>query len=214
MPHIHPLARRNLCATELRPMFANARTGKRTWGRMRPDMPLPTLVSQILVPVLFAFALLCAMAGTVIALGLITERDATLRFFSRINAWIPLRARLKWAEVPRDIGRAVLARREWFSTAFIAGGAFIVLSAIVQLSPWWIPGRAPQLVQDVLVDSLVWTMVVGGVLAIVIGVLLAVSPATLAALQAHSDHWISTRQSGRQSSSVVRATRRGRLLST
>lgn len=160
-------------------------------------MHMSSLASLVLAQAFFAFALACALAGAVIGVGLIAARDTTLRFFSRVNAWVPMRARLKWTEVPHDIGRAVLARRGWFAAAFVAGGMFILLAAIRQIGVEPLPSRPSRLALDLALACLSWLMVAGSLLAIVIGVLLAISPATLAALEAISDRWVSTRQAGR-----------------
>src|SRR6185295_7360724 len=88
------------------------------------------VTSQLLVPAFFVFALLWALVGAAIGAGLIAYQDAMLRFFSWVNTWISARPHLKWAELPRDTGRAVFAYRAWFAVAFIAGGLFVLVVMI------------------------------------------------------------------------------------
>jgi hypothetical protein len=160
-------------------------------------MRMADLASQLLIPTFFAFAMVCALAGTAIGVGLISAQGATLRFFAWVNEWIPTRARMKWAEVPHDTGRTVLAWRGWFAAAFILGGLFILLSAILRLGVERPPVLASRLGLEILQGVLVWMMVVGGLLTIVIGTMLVAAPKALARLESWTDRWVSTRQSGR-----------------
>ncbi len=155
------------------------------------------LASHVLVPAFFFFALVCALAGTVLAVGLIAAEGTTLRFVSRMNAWVPMRQHMKWAEVPHDTGQLVLARRNWFAAAFILGGAFILISVAGYLALASPPVAHPGFMRGLVLEMLMWLMVAGGVLAVVVGLMLAAAPATLARIEAYTDRWISTRKSGR-----------------
>jgi hypothetical protein len=155
------------------------------------------LASQILWPAFFTFALVCALAGAVIAVGLIAAQGTTLRFFAQVNTWIPMRQAFKWAEVPHDTGRLVLAWRRWFATAFIVGGAFILLAVLGYFGLLRAQASSPPRIAEMLLEVLLWLMVTGGTLAITVGVMLAVAPAALTRFEAYTDRWISTRQSGR-----------------
>jgi hypothetical protein len=161
-----------------------------------------SLASQILWPVFFSFALVCALAGAVVSVGLIAAQGTTLRFFSWINTWIPMRTHTRWAEVPHDTGRLVLAWRNWFATAFILGGAFILISVVGYLALARPPVPRTEFMASLLLEMLIWLMVAGGVLAIGVGLMLALAPAVLTRIEEQTDRWVSTRKSGRTMAEV------------
>jgi len=157
------------------------------------------LASQLLLPAFFVFALVWALAGALIGAGLIASRDTTLRFFAWVNAWVSARSRLKWAELPRDIDRAMFAYRAWFAVLFIAGGLFTLFLLIGRFDVDRMATR-PELIRSWLLQSAKAILVAGSVLAIVVGVLLAFFPRAMRALETVANRWVSTRQATRQMS--------------
>jgi hypothetical protein len=157
---------------------------------------LEVVTSQLLVPAFFVFAFVWALVGAAIGVGLITSRDTTLRFFSWVNSWVSARTRMKWAELPRDTGRAVFAYRAWFAAAFIAGGLFILVVMVGKFDVSRIAGPTQKILAWLL-ESTKWILVAGSLLAIAVGVLLAFFPDTMHALEGVANRWVSTRQMAR-----------------
>jgi hypothetical protein len=157
---------------------------------------LEVVTSQFLVPAFFVFAFVWALVGAAIGAGLIASQETTLRFFSWVNAWVSARARLKWAELPRDTGRAVFAYRAWFAAAFIAGGLFVLVVMIGQFDVSRVAGPTQKILAWLL-ESTKWILVAGSLLAIAVGVMLAFFPAAMHALETHANRWVSTRQMAR-----------------
>ena len=154
---------------------------------------LEVVTAQLLVPAFFVFAFVWALVGAAIGAGLIFSRDTTLRFFAWVNAWVSARTRLKWAELPRDTGRAVFAYRAWFAAAFIAGGLFVLVVMIGKFDVSRMAGPS-RLVLAWLLESAKWLLVAGSLLAIAVGVLLGFFPNAMHALEGYANRWVSTRQ--------------------
>ena len=157
---------------------------------------LEVVTALFLVPAFFLFAFVWALVGAAIGVGLITSQDAMLRFFSWVNSWVSARARLKWAELPRDTGRVVFAYRAWFAAAFIAGGLFVLVVMIGKFDVSRVAGPTQKILAWLL-ESAKWILVAGSLLAIAVGVLLAFFPAAMHALETHANRWVSTRQMAR-----------------
>ena len=148
------------------------------------------LVVLFLVGGLMAFA---------VGVGLIVCSAGTLRFFVVVNRWVSTRRAFKPIEVPRDISEAVQKHRHWLAAGFVAGGAVAVFGLTV-----WFDARAvsfafdldpqPAAVTSWLVESVRWTLIVGNLTAIAIGIMLGFFPGGLAALEVRGGRWYSDRR--------------------
>ena len=159
------------------------------------------LVDQLLIPVVLWIFIVAAIVGIALGVGLIINGARTLRFLGAMNRWVSLRSKLKPMEIPRDIGEAVYGHGRWFGGAFALGGVFaaFMLLARVEVAAV-VPAlgkNAPPVMIDWIVESLRWIVVVGGALAVIIGVMLFFSPDAVRAVEARLNRWTSTRQLGK-----------------
>jgi len=132
-------------------------------------------------------------------LSLIVNSAWALRFVSRMNRWVSMRQATKPLEIPRDTRQAVQKHRYWLAVIFVACGAFAVYGLLSQFNAGAIvillglKFMQPD-VAAWLVDSLRWLLVLGNLVAIVAGIMLAFFPDRLAALEARGGRWFSSRK--------------------
>jgi hypothetical protein len=156
---------------------------------------------QILLPFVLWIFIVAGFAGIVLGVSLIASGGSTVRALAGMNRWVSLRGGLKPMEEPHDIGAAVYGRRRWFGVAFAIGGAFTVFMLLFQVETaavaGGLAGGSRRVVVEWAVESLKWLLITGGVLAIVTGAMLVVSPGALRALESRVNRWYSPRQLGK-----------------
>ncbi len=158
--------------------------------------------TQWIAESLAIFFLLGGFAVLAVGLGLFFRTGKTLQLFGRMNRWVSLRRATRPLEIMRDTRPAVLRHRRWIAAAFILGGAFALYGLLAQFD-----ARAVIYVYRLdffkpsfatwAVDSARWILLVGNVIAIVIGLALAFSPAAVAKLEAAGSQWYSERKATR-----------------
>ena len=158
------------------------------------------LADQLLTPFILLFFIVASITGIALGVCLILGSSRTLKVLGNMNRWISLRSTLKPMETPHDIGKTVYGHRRWFGIAFLIGGAFAILMLLASVEVTAVVsalGSKASPVVPWIVESLKWILVAGGVVAVVVGVMLAFSPDALRALEARLNRWTSTRQLGR-----------------
>lgn len=159
------------------------------------------LFDQILIPFVLWVFIVAGLAGVVLGLGLIARGTWMLHALGRLNRWVSVRNSLRPMEEPHDIGAAVYGRRRWFGAAFAIGGAFTVFMLLFQVETATVAAGfatgSRRVIVEWAVESLRWLLITGGVLAIVTGAMLVVSPGALHALEARANRWYSPRQLGK-----------------
>lgn len=152
-----------------------------------------------LAQAIVAFFLVAGVALFAVGIGLIVNSVGALRFFGNMNRWVSMRRATKPLEIPRDTQQAVQKYRHWLAAIFVLGGAFAIFGLLTQFDAAAIIfvlglGFMKPVVAGWLIDSLRWLLVAGNVLAIVAGILLALSPDTVVKLEVRGSHWYSERK--------------------
>ena len=134
-----------------------------------------------------------------VGVGLIIGSAGMLRFFVAANRWVSTRRAFKAVEIARDTRQVVHKYRFWLAAIFVAGGAVSIFGLAMAFDP-----RAagallgldprPSFVASWLVESARWVLIVGNVVAIVVGVMLGFFPVALAVLETRGGRWFSDRQ--------------------
>jgi hypothetical protein len=145
------------------------------------------------------FFLVSGLVLLAIGISLIVNSAGALRFFGNMNRWVSMRRVSKPLEIPHDTRQTVQQYRYWFAVIFVAGGAFAIFSLLTQYDVAAITfalglGFFKPAFSDWLIDSVRWILILGNLLAIVTGLLLAFSPATVVRLEARGSHWYSERK--------------------
>ena len=156
------------------------------------------LFDQLLIPALFAFFLVSGLFGFGFGIGLIVYRARAFQLFDPLNRWFSARRNLEVMEATHTIEPFVYRNRRWFSTVFIAGGLFSIFMLVAKthaatVATLFYGGRAMAF-ETWIVQSLGVLLVVGSVLAVVIGVVLGFFPQKLREFERRTNHWFSSRQ--------------------
>ena len=149
--------------------------------------------------VIAVFFFISGLTLLAIGVGLIVNSRGSLRFFGGMNRWVSMRRVTKPLETLRDTRQAVQNYRYWLAAIFVAGGAFALFGLLTQYD-----ARAIIVVFGLdflrpdfavwLIDSVRWMLIVGNLIGIVVGIMLAFFPAALVALEARGSRWYSERQ--------------------
>jgi hypothetical protein len=142
------------------------------------------------------FFLLGGFVALAVGAGLFFRAESTLRFFGTVNRWVSMRHVADRLEIVHDTRPAVLRYRFLIAAVFIVGGAFALFSLITQFD-----AKAVLYVYRMslfkpafaawLVDGAKWILIVGNIVAIVVGLALAFFPGAVANLEAKGGRWYS-----------------------
>lgn len=165
-------------------------------------MPIITtaVVQQLFVPFTLMFFFVGGIFCIAVGFGLIVFQDKMPKFFEVMNRWVTFRRHFKAMAVPRDIWPALQKYRRLVAFAIIAGAIFSLVSLLTRIDTHAVAAlfalrmHGPRPFVQWIVDSAWWLLLLGSVLAIVVGTMLVFSPQPLAALEKLSSRWISTRE--------------------
>jgi len=155
-------------------------------------------VLQVLVPALVMFFLFWSVVGAAVGLGLILASASTVRVGKALNRYVSTRVGLKPLAMPHDVGAFVRRHRRLIGAIFVLGAAYSVFA----LCAWYdnaaivygLKLRLPREFVAVVVESVRWSLIVFSLLAIAVGVMLALFPAALTRVEAHANSWYSVRR--------------------
>lgn len=152
-----------------------------------------------LAQAMVVFFLVCGVTLLAFGVSLIVNSAGALRLIAGMNRWVSMRAATKPLEVPRDTQHVVQKYRHAFAAVFVLGGAYAIYSLLTQFNADAIirllglnafnRGAAHWLA-----DSLRWLLIVGNLFAIIAGVMLALFPDYVVALEARAGRWVSVRR--------------------
>ncbi|MBI5922457.1 MAG: hypothetical protein HY847_12555 [Betaproteobacteria bacterium] len=157
-----------------------------------------SVVEHIIAPTLVTFFFIGGVVAVAVSVGLIMRSPQLFRLFERMNRFVTLRQATRAIEIPRDSSPLVWKYRQFLGIVFILGAIYSVWglfdtagsSAIVLMLTKKQPG--PFLFW--IAESLRYFLIVGGVVSIIVGILLIVSPDTVKSLEKIGARWYSTRQ--------------------
>ncbi len=156
------------------------------------------VVDEILVPVVFIFLLVSGIFGIGFGAGIAVFGDRVYRKFTSINRWVSVRENIKPMEAVHDVEPFIHKYRRQFSALFIIGGLFTIFMLAAKVDAVAVASvfgaRKYSFVGPWIVQSLATFLIVGSVLAVVIGIILGFLPRVLAALESHTNRWYSSRQ--------------------
>lgn len=155
------------------------------------------LLSQILVSTVVVFFFVTSLLGLVLGLGLILRASAMLSFILLMNQWISTRQALRPLESPLEVPTTTTRTGRWFGAVLVLVGAY---AALILISTFDVQRVAAVFRADsrysltgVVLDALKWFLVLGGLAAIVTGLMLLFFPNAWRSVEARANRWYSTR---------------------
>ena len=153
------------------------------------------IIERILIPTVMLFLLVGSMAGLVFGCALALRSGATLQFVARMNRWVSTREALRPLEAVHNVDPAPDSpHRRVLGMLFIVGGLITVYFLMTRLDVARALDVKRALLGALLLQATKFTLVAGGVFALIIGLLMAFWPARLASFEARMNRWYSTRR--------------------
>lgn len=153
---------------------------------------------QWLTEAVFVFFIVGGLVGAFIGFGLFVNAKFTLSFLSAINRYTSMRRAVRPLEVPRDSIPVVQKYMRVIATVFVLGGGYALYALIAQFDAEAVLfaldlGNVHPLISGSLIDSVRWVLIAGNVAAIVIGIMMFVSPSELGRIEERGSRWFSDR---------------------
>ena len=151
--------------------------------------------SELVLPALKVFALVASLGGLALGLGLILRSAPTLRWLATLNRWVSSRRATRPLDLPRATPHG---NRFLLGVALAAAGLYAL--AVLAITPAdaklaAMLGYDPRYSLAAIGFSFLrWLFVAGSALAAAVGLLMLFAPRALAAIEARSSYWISSRK--------------------
>lgn len=159
---------------------------------------IQSAVQHLLLPSVLIFLFLGSVFAIVVGAGLILRGEATMRRFANLNRWVSTHDALKTVDQRHDIEQTMHRQGRLLGVVFLALAAlsFIVLVAKfdVAVLASVFARRFPAIAVELAVVSLKWILVIGDILAIVVGATLVLFPDVLTKVEARMNKWYATRE--------------------
>jgi hypothetical protein len=158
-------------------------------------------VRMLLWEDLAIFLLLGALLGMLLGLLLIVRPRLVERLNRSANRWVTTRHLNRWLDRSYSIEHWLYQRHRATGIVIIAGATYILVyfgllfdkaNALQHLG-----GRLPPQLLDGLLDALVLCALVGGVVALIVGLFMWLRPSMLRGFEEQSNRWVSTRRATR-----------------
>jgi hypothetical protein len=158
-------------------------------------------VKMLLWQDLAIFLLLGALLGMLLGLLLILRPRLVERLNRSANRWVTTRHLNRWLDRSYSIEHWLYQRHRATGIVIVAGATYILVyfgllfdkaNALQHLG-----GRLPPQLLDGLLDALVLCALVGGVVALIVGLFMWLRPSMLRGFEEQSNRWVSTRRATR-----------------
>lgn len=158
-------------------------------------MSFLTIIDRVVIPTVIAVLLAGGVAGILLGCALVLRSDATLRFIARMNRWVATKAAVDPLDVPRNVEPegGLSKPRPMFGALLVVGAALAVYFLLTRLEfrVAYVPGIDVKRLYftAVALQTMKWVLVAGGAFALVVGVLIMVSPQRLGAFERRLNEW-------------------------
>ncbi|MGA7593733.1 MAG: hypothetical protein WCA64_00940 [Gallionella sp.] len=162
---------------------------------------LTETVKSLLWEDLAIFLLLGALLGIMLGLLLIFKPRLAERLNQAANRWVTTRHLNRWLDRSFSIEYWLYQRHRATGIVIVAGATYILVyfgmlfdkaKALQHLS-----GRFPARLLDGLLDALVLCALVGGAVALLVGLFMWLRPSLLRGFEEQANQWVSTRRATR-----------------
>lgn len=143
------------------------------------------------------FFFVFGIAGFAVGVGLVSSHEHMHRFFGVMNRWVSMRPGTRWLAIPRTTSLLGQRLRSVIGAAFILVAAYSTFILVTQIDVGRIVAtlrlETPRVYVTWIMESMRWLLIVGGLLAIAVGVMLAFFQNALLAIETRANHWGSFR---------------------
>lgn len=155
-------------------------------------------LSQLLGPILFTFAASAAVLGVVSGLWLLIAPAGFARVEAMTGGPFSLRRGLRPFDISRNVDRYFYRHHEAIGLLIIAASTFTLYRAMFDIVPGKVArlliSQYPQVVAEWLIASLQYTLLLGNLFAIVVGLVIYVRPSALKDFETKANRWFTARK--------------------
>jgi hypothetical protein len=155
------------------------------------------IVDLFLIPFIARFFLVFGFIGTAVGIGLIFNPERMHEFFRVMNRWISLRRSTKWLAIPHDMSLSTQRFRRLLGVVFIIAAIFSIYVLATQIDVSRIVAASgvtvPLSFSVWIMECAVWFLILGNMIALVVGIMLNLFPDALHEIEMRSNHWFSVR---------------------
>jgi hypothetical protein len=155
-------------------------------------------IDQIIAPSIVWFFFIGGLVAVLIAVGLVLRSPWVFKIFDLLNHSVSTRHATKAIAIQRDSSQLVWKYRLPIGVIFVVGAVYSVWGLITGSGTAAIVGmlnsKLPSGVIFWIVESLRYFLVVSCTAAIIVGILMLISPDTLKSIENAGGRWYSTRQ--------------------
>ena len=156
------------------------------------------VMNQLIIPSVVLFFFIGGLAAAAIGVGLILRSPRVFRIFDLLNHSVSPRRATKFLSIRRDSGTFVWKYRRRIGLVFVLGALYSLWGLITGAGNAAIVAmlnlKFPSHFVFWIVESLRYFMIVGCTAAIIVGILMLVSPDTLKSIENVGARWYSARQ--------------------
>lgn len=156
------------------------------------------IIDQLIAPAIVWFFFIGGVIAVAIGVGLILRNPNVFRLFGLMNHSVSTRHATKAMAVPRDSGQFFWKYRRRIGFVFVVGAVYSVWGMVTGAGNAAIVGmlnlKLPGGYVFWIVESLRYFLVVSCTSAIIVGILMLISPDTMKAIEKVGSRWFSTRQ--------------------
>jgi hypothetical protein len=166
---------------------------------MEANLPVSNdaLAVHLLTQFLLWFFIVFGVIGLIVGAGLVFRAGLMERLFSSTNRWISLRRATRWTAVPHDITPVVRRYERTVGVAFILISAYSIYTLTSQTDARRVAMALSLNIRPEfatwLIESVGAILIVGNVIALATGILLAIYPQVVQKIEAYANRWYSFR---------------------
>lgn len=159
-----------------------------------------TTVLQLLLPTLVIFLFIGSIFAILIGAGLVLRGKAMFGFFGSLNRWVSTREGMEKIDTSYNIERIMHRQHRLLGAVFLALAAFSLVVLVTKFDAAVLASifarRFPSIAVELVAKSLTWFLIIGDILAIVVGATLVLIPDVLAKVEARMNKSYSPRAYG------------------
>ncbi len=163
-------------------------------------MTFLTFIDRVIIPAVVLILLAGGIGGVLLGGALVLRTEAALQFIRRMNTWISTRKVFDPLEVRHNVDPAPGpgGRRPILGSLVAVGGAVTVYLLLVRLdfTRSYVPGVnfTRWFFSSLALEATKWILVAGSAFACVVGLLMLLAPARLAAFETRMNSWYSSQR--------------------
>lgn len=165
------------------------------------DRMINPTIDALLVQAVARFFLAFGIVAFAVGVGLIADHGRMRRFCGVLDRWVSMRRSTRWLAVPHDADTSMRRHRQLIGAVFVLVAAYSAAVLLVAVDADAVAAalqsQLPQPYVTWILESARRTLIVGSLLAMLVGIMLLFFPLALRSIESRANQWYSLRTYGR-----------------